>query len=611
MNPQVQSLANKMRIQHQAGEKFVLMLGAGASMSSGVPSTPQLMEELLAKFGAEITGNAALEDKFDQLWARTNDRDRRMYLQPYLDRQPSSGYARLAALVAEGYFEVALTFNFDDLVEKALKGAGFSDYKRVIRGETIDAEMQKLIDMREPAFKLVKLHGSLTSSDHFLFDASEMNQYPDPIHKLVNGLTARNILVCGYGFNDLCVARAFALTGDSIVWVNPSRAPKQLRGLLKDRRSEDLGIELGFDDFFEELHHELLVARPLSVAAEPAVRLPNPFKFLESYEESDAEYFQGRSKEVTAFTTTLDKLPAPRIVVVAGPAKAGKTSLVRAGIIPSLDSTKYEPVYVRCQPDLEKSLPRDLWPNDSAARDLSMPDALQRLVDEAPGRRVVVFLDQFDRATSRYDAGKKEDLAACAAFLEQRVIGVAADLTLVLVVGDELVPTLFQTSGDLNVSCRIVQCRAFPRDDVAEIMQSLAQRGGLAFDQRILDDMLKSYVQAQASALDQRFTLAHIQAVFHILAATRTVDYDSYRRAFDNNLMALHQAINVCDIISFVEDFPWTDAAWFRNMIRVPLNQSKERIADFIKSHYEELRPTAPPPRGRAALDARAAVVRP
>jgi hypothetical protein len=47
-----------------------------------------------------------------------------------------------AALIEAGYFDLALTFNFDDLVEKALAGIGFSDFKRVIRGETIEDEMQ-------------------------------------------------------------------------------------------------------------------------------------------------------------------------------------------------------------------------------------------------------------------------------------------------------------------------------------------------------------------------------------------------------------------------------------------------------------------------------------
>jgi hypothetical protein len=167
-------------------------------------------------------------------------------------------------------------------------------------------------------------------------------------------------------------------------------------------------------------------------------------------------------------------------------------------------------------------------------------------------------------------------------------------LTIVLVVIDDsaLVQTLCQACNDQGVPWSIIQCASFERDDVANILKSLATKGGFEFDQRIIDEMLQSYDQTKTSAVvDQRFTLAHIQTVCHILAATKTVDYDSYRHAFDNNLKALHQAINVCDIISFVEDFSWTDAVWFRNMIKVPLKESKERIADFIKSHYDELMP--------------------
>ena len=135
-----------MRLKKRQGDKFVLMLGAGASMSSGVKSTPKLMEELLAQYGTDLNGTDRLEDRFDKLWGRTSDRDRRALLQPYLDHEPSVGYTKLAALIEAGYFDLALTFNFDDLVEKALAGIGFSDFKRVIRGETIEDEMQKLVD---------------------------------------------------------------------------------------------------------------------------------------------------------------------------------------------------------------------------------------------------------------------------------------------------------------------------------------------------------------------------------------------------------------------------------------------------------------------------------
>ncbi len=179
-------------------------------------------------------------------------------------------------------------------------------------------------------------------------------------------------------------------------------------------------------------------------------------------------------------------------------------------------------------------------------------------------------------------------------FVTGELMTTVENLTVVLVVIDDsaLVQTLCQACNDQGVPWSIIQCASFEREDVAKILTSLAAKGGFEFDQRIIDEMLQSYDQTKSSTIpDQRFTLAHIQTVCHILAATKTVDYDSYRHAFDNNLKALHQAINVCDIISFVEDFSWSDAVWFRNMIKVPLKESKERIADFIKSHYDELVP--------------------
>src|SRR4051812_11009971 len=267
-----------MRLKKRQGDKFVLMLGAGASMSSGVKSTPKLMEELLEQFGADLNGSDRLEDRFDKLWKRTSDSSRRALLEPYLDHEPSVGYAKLAALIEAGYFDLALTFNFDDLVEKALTGIGFTDFKRVIRGETIEDEMQTLIDAVEPRFKLIKLHGSLESADHFLFDVNEMNEYPPAINTLVNRITSRDLVMCGYGFKDVCVIRAFAQRGGSVVCVNPSGVPRELRPLLKDRRSDDLGIESVSDTFFGDLYNELL-APPVVATTEKAPH--NPFKFLE------------------------------------------------------------------------------------------------------------------------------------------------------------------------------------------------------------------------------------------------------------------------------------------------------------------------------------------
>ena len=147
MQARIKSLAQLMRDKKKSGETFVLMLGAGASLSSGVKPTPVIMQEIVGKYGKDLQA-PAIEERFDALWRRSGPNDRRLFLAPYFDCQPSKGYDGLAQLIKLGYFERILTFNFDNLLENALQAAGFTQFKSMIRGETKDEAFAKLI--REP-----------------------------------------------------------------------------------------------------------------------------------------------------------------------------------------------------------------------------------------------------------------------------------------------------------------------------------------------------------------------------------------------------------------------------------------------------------------------------
>ncbi|GGW36983.1 nSTAND1 domain-containing NTPase [Arenibacter certesii] len=58
-------------------------------------------------------------------------------------------------------------------------------------------------------------------------------------------------------------------------------------------------------------------------------RVPSPFKFLDSYQQSDAQVFFGRSKETTALYNALSGV---KHIMVYGPSGSGKTSLVECGL---------------------------------------------------------------------------------------------------------------------------------------------------------------------------------------------------------------------------------------------------------------------------------------
>jgi conflict system STAND superfamily ATPase/SIR2-like protein len=574
MSDLVDNLASLMK--HE-GDKFVLMLGAGASITSGALPTRRIQEELLGQLGSNVDG-ASIEDRFSTMWGRLSDDFRRDKLQPYLNLNPSAGYAQLANLVSKGFFDLIVTFNYDLLVEKSLEALDCR-YHRLVRGEARDEAMETVLEQREPRVKLVKPHGSFESADYFLFDAGEMLRYPEPLETLIRKISRRNIIVCGYGFEDDCVIRAFSEQGGLVVCVNPAGAPRRLKAIQRGRRSEDWSIRSGFDTFFADLHRALLEAPPALEA--PKV---NPFKFLESYETEDASAFRGREYETGRFLSALAK--KPQVITIPGPRRVGKTSLVKAGLLPALDEATHLGVYIRCKKDLEQSTASELYREGLCNKGCDLPTALDQTMQYAAGRQVVLFLDHFDRILLRQELQSERaltDYLSTSLFAARRT-----GLTFALVLLDEgsLLSTLYEQLNTLEIPSDSVRCSQFDRDAVKSIIGTLAQEADIQFDAEIVDDLTERY-----GARGSTFGLAHVQAVCHMLAGASRVSRKAYEQAFQDTALALDSAINVHQIISFVEDFEWKDAAWLRNMIKVPLKQSRDKIAEFMLDHYQELIP--------------------
>ena len=68
--------------------------------------------------------------------------------------------------------------------------------------------------------------------------------------------------------------------------------------------------------------------------------LPNPFPGLRPYGPDEEHLFFGREKEIEAI---LRRLRAHRFLPVIGTSGCGKSSLVRSGLIPSLESGSRRP----------------------------------------------------------------------------------------------------------------------------------------------------------------------------------------------------------------------------------------------------------------------------
>ena len=118
------------------------------------------------------------------------------------------------------------------------------------------------------------------------------------------------------------------------------RAGRQSDALAALRRArQTLRDELGLDPGRElaDLERAILEHDPHLDAVAPAPRAPAmevcPYKGLVVYEQADAESFFGRDKEVSR---CLRDLRGTSLLVVTGPSGSGKSSLVRAGLVPAL-----------------------------------------------------------------------------------------------------------------------------------------------------------------------------------------------------------------------------------------------------------------------------------
>jgi formylglycine-generating enzyme required for sulfatase activity len=125
----------------------------------------------------------------------------------------------------------------------------------------------------------------------------------------------------------------------------PQETMALLRQYEETRRLPDIQMvdfeRFGYERAFPMLLEQLPgVIRP-APATEPErvidpARIPNPFKGLEAFQQTDAHLFFGREDLTQKLLDRLGDQRADRFLAVVGASGSGKSSLVRAGLIPKI-----------------------------------------------------------------------------------------------------------------------------------------------------------------------------------------------------------------------------------------------------------------------------------
>jgi DNA-binding SARP family transcriptional activator/WD40 repeat protein len=271
------------------------------------------------------------------------------------------------------------------------------------------------------------------------------------------------------------------------------RAGRQADALTVYRQtSELLRGELGLEPSrkLQELESSILRQdRSLDPPAAPPTALIGgqetavcPFKGLTCFERSDAEYFCGRERLVSDLVA---RLAAATLVGVVGPSGIGKSSLLRAGVLPALSagalpgSDGWRQVLMRPGEHPCAQLRRMLDGQELEA-------ALGRM---APGERLVVAVDQLEEL---FTACEQDDeraaflgqLAAAARETERRalvLVALRADFYGRL--------AIYPRFAELLSRCHVL-VGPMERDELADAIELPAGRAGLEVEPKLVDALV-------------------------------------------------------------------------------------------------------------------------
>jgi hypothetical protein len=271
----IQVLANLMRVRKENAESpYVLVLGSGASLTSGASSFGQVIESVANDYSDKDPSAMSWDDKvaeFYDILDGFSESERYAIIKKHIEGQrPSAGYHCLAQLAKEGYFDVIFSTNYDTFVEDAFADAGLRarDFTKLINGQDTEEGIIKALRYPQPRIKLVKLHGDL-GARIFAFTPEEIFQFSEKIESVLTDYLSRDVIINGHSMRDDDINRCLREKGGALWYVNPS-APKAsdfIWRAIRVRNGTTIEGEDGcFDHFFCVLRDELVGAPPAEAA---------------------------------------------------------------------------------------------------------------------------------------------------------------------------------------------------------------------------------------------------------------------------------------------------------------------------------------------------------
>jgi Caspase domain len=235
--------------------------------------------------------------------------------------------------------------------------------------------------------------------------------------------------------------------------------------------------------------------------APPLTYESNPWRGLSSYEQSDAPLFFGRDASIESLTSVVIDRP---FTVLLGPSGTGKSSLVKAGVLPRLDTSDWQilpvvrpgSVPIASLADaiatLEPSAPRPVDADQVA-------DTVARWCSANPTRRLVLVIDQTEEliTMARTPADRESFLKLLARLLDAQ----SDRLRIVLTLRTDFEPQFDHSALAERWKAARFVVKPMSRADLQAVIEEPAARSVLYFDPPELVDALLDEVTNMPGAL--------------------------------------------------------------------------------------------------------------
>lgn len=310
-------------------------------------------------------------------------------------------------------FNIIVSTSLDTYVKRILQDLGIK-FNYVMRDEEIT-----FIEEEKDTRIVVKLYGDIDNRSSMVLTKENLigffDKFPSISDLLKYYFNTKTLVFIGYNLDDPHFSQLYAYTNQRTkgyqkrAFAIVPKADEYQKTVWGKKNLTILDTDI--DSFLGELQKNINVYSPehgisLSHSDIPAVRaLKAPYKFLNSFDEDDSGIFFGREKEITQ---TTHKLLSNKLIILYGKSGYGKTSLIKAGIIPLLLANSYLPIYARCSSDPLVSIKSGLLDrlakyklSDEAVNFLNgkLNIPLKEFVVECgkwQSKRLVVILDQFE-----------------------------------------------------------------------------------------------------------------------------------------------------------------------------------------------------------------------